>query len=38
MLLIPDAMDAGLSAPLFWGSLLVALAVVFAAAFPSTFG
>ena len=34
MLLIPGAMDAGLDAPLFWGSLIVALAVAFAAALP----
>jgi Domain of unknown function (DUF4396) len=34
ILLIPGAMDAGLGDPLFWGSLAVALAVAFAAAFP----
>ncbi len=34
MLLIPGAMDAGLSSPLFWGSLLLALVVAAAAAFP----
>ena len=31
---IPGAMDAGLTSLLFWGSLLFALAVAFAAAFP----
>src|SRR5919202_1655785 len=34
MLIIPDAMDAGLLDLLFWGSLVVALAVAFVAAFP----
>jgi hypothetical protein len=34
ILLIPGAMDAGLTDPLFWGSLAVALAVAFVAAFP----
>ena len=34
MLLIPGAMDAGLGAPLFWGSLLVALLIAGLAAFP----
>jgi hypothetical protein len=34
MLLIPGAMEAGLAAPLFWGSLVVALAIAAAAAFP----
>jgi hypothetical protein len=34
MLVIPGAMDAGLSDPLFWGSLAFALAVAGAAAFP----
>jgi hypothetical protein len=34
ILAIPDAMDAGLAAPLFWGSLAFALAVAFVAAFP----
>lgn len=34
MLVIPGAMDAGLSAPLFWGSLAFALAVAALAAFP----
>lgn len=34
MLLIPGAMDAGLTDFLFWGSLAFALAVAFVAAFP----
>ena len=34
MLLIPGAMDAHVTAPLFWGSLAVALAVAGVAAFP----
>ena len=34
MLVIPGAMDAGLLAPLFWGSLIVALLIAGAAAFP----
>lgn len=34
ILLIPGAMDASLTDPLFWGSLAVALAVAFVAAFP----
>jgi putative flippase GtrA len=34
MLLIPGAMDAHLSDPLFWGSLAAALAIAFVAAFP----
>ncbi|MEA2513131.1 MAG: hypothetical protein QOF33_2131 [Thermomicrobiales bacterium] len=34
MLAIPDAMGAGLDAPLFWGSLAFALAIAFVAAFP----
>ncbi len=34
MLLIPGAMDAGLDTVLFWGSLLVALLIAGAAAFP----
>jgi len=34
MLVIPGAMDAGLSDPLFWGSLAVALVIAGAAAFP----
>ncbi len=34
MLSIPGAMDAHLSSPLFWGSLTVALAIAFWAAFP----
>jgi hypothetical protein len=34
MLVIPGAMTAGLSSPLFWGSLAFALAVAAIAAFP----
>lgn len=34
MVLIPGAMAAGLDAPLFWGSLGVALLIAGAAAFP----
>jgi hypothetical protein len=34
MVVIPGAMDAGLTSPLFWGSLAFALAVAFVAAFP----
>jgi hypothetical protein len=34
VLVIPGAMDAGLADPLFWGSLALALAVAFVAAFP----
>jgi Domain of unknown function (DUF4396) len=34
ILVIPGAMDAGLADPLFWGSLALALAVAFVAAFP----
>lgn len=34
MLAIPGAMDAGLDAPLFWGSLAAALAIAAVAAFP----
>lgn len=34
VLLIPGAMDAGLTDLLFWGSLVVALAIAFVAAFP----
>lgn len=34
MLLIPGAMDAPLDAPLFWGSLAVALVLAGVAAFP----
>lgn len=34
MLVIPGAMDAGLSSPLFWGSLAFSLAVAAVAAFP----
>src|SRR3712207_4831654 len=34
ILVIPGAMEAGLTSPLFWGSLAFALAVAFVAAFP----
>jgi hypothetical protein len=34
VLVIPGAMEAGLGELLFWGSLIVALAIAFAAAFP----
>ena len=34
MVLVPGAMEAGLSSFLFWGSLAFALAVAFVAAFP----
>ena len=34
MTLIPGAMEAGLSNPIFWGSLVIALAAAFVAAFP----
>ncbi len=34
MLLVPGAMEAGLSSLLFWGSLAFALAVAFVVAFP----
>ena len=34
MLVIPGAMDAGLSEPLFWGSMLLALVLAGIAAFP----
>jgi hypothetical protein len=34
MLVIPGAMDAGLSSPLFWGSLAVSLIIAGVAAFP----
>ncbi len=34
MLMVPGAMEAGLTSLLFWGSLAFALAVAFAAAFP----
>ena len=34
MLIIPGAMDAGLGAPLFWGSLVAALLIAGVAAFP----
>lgn len=35
MLVIPGAMEAGLTSLLFWGSLAFALAVAFVAAFPA---
>jgi hypothetical protein len=35
MLIIPGAMDAGLTEPLFWGSLIFALAVAGLIAFPA---
>jgi hypothetical protein len=34
LLLVPGAMDAGLTSALFWGALAVALAIAFAAAYP----
>ena len=34
MLAIPGAMDAGLTDPLFWGSLVLSLILAGAAAFP----
>ena len=34
MLVIPGAMDAGVTQPLFWGSLAVALVIAGAAAYP----
>lgn len=34
MLVIPGAMEAGLTSLLFWGSLVVALAIAFVVAFP----
>ena len=34
MLLVPGAMEAGLTSPLFWGSLAVALAIAFAVTVP----
>ena len=37
MLAVPGAMDAGLLDPLFWGSLVVALAIAFAAAVPANY-
>jgi hypothetical protein len=35
MLIIPGAMDAGLTEPLFWGSLIFALVVAGVIAFPA---
>ena len=37
MVIIPGAMDAHLTSPLFWASLAFALAVAFAAAYPVNF-
>jgi len=34
VLLVPGAMNAGVADPLFWGSLLVGLAIAFALTFP----
>ena len=34
ILVVPGAMEAGLADPLFWGSLALALAVAFVAAYP----
>ena len=34
MLLIPGAMEPGLTSPLFWGSLAVALAIAFVVTVP----
>jgi hypothetical protein len=34
LLLIPGAMHSGLTSPLFWGSLAVALLIAFAVALP----
>lgn len=34
MLVVPGAMEAGLDAPLFWGSLALSFAVAFVAAYP----
>jgi len=34
IVVIPGAMDAGLTSPLFWGNLAFSLAVAFVAAFP----
>ena len=34
VLIIPGAMTAGLSDPLFWGSLTLSLVAAFAAAYP----
>lgn len=35
---IPGAMEAGLTSPLFWGALVVALAVAFVVTLPGTGG
>ena len=34
MLLVPGAMDAGITDPFFWGTLAVALGIAFVAAYP----
>ncbi|HEY3217588.1 MAG TPA: DUF4396 domain-containing protein [Candidatus Limnocylindria bacterium] len=34
VLLVPGAMSAGVTDPLFWGSLLIGLVIAFAAAYP----
>jgi len=34
ILVIPGAMEAGLGTALFWGTLVLALAIAFVAAFP----
>ena len=34
MLIVPGAMVAGVTEPLFWGSLVVSLVVAFLAAYP----
>jgi len=34
MMLVPGAMTAGLSDPLFWETMVLALAIAFAAAYP----
>jgi hypothetical protein len=34
ILIVPGAMEAGLDSLLFWGTLAVALAIAFVAAFP----
>lgn len=34
VLLVPGAMEAGLGSPLFWGSLVVALAIAFVVTVP----
>ncbi|MBL8788852.1 MAG: DUF4396 domain-containing protein [Rhizobiales bacterium] len=34
MMLVPGAMSAGLASPLFWGTMVAALAIAFVAAYP----